>query len=375
MKVKVKTKLKLIALAVSAGVAMPGLASAVEVAGKALDIYGKAHLSLDAVSSKQANGSGGYDDVNNLSISSNSSRLGFKGEMPVGAVTGFYKIEAAITFDNGDGTSFSHRAAYAGVEDGFGSVLVGYRDTPLKDIRGMFDVFGDTVGDARNIFGSVSASNYADVRAKNAIMYTTPKMGGFAANVMYSTAWEGNDSNQNGQDNNNDSLESVNLIYKANKLVVGAAWQQQNYVDTTTTSPTFGDKNDTRTTTRAFGTYDFGQFQLGLMWEKMDDDSSAAQRRNAYGANFVINAGANGAVKFEYIVADDTDATSNSGATETAVGYDYKLDKHSSTYIMYSVVSNDTNATYLIGNGHDQKYTTAAGQDVSAVSVGYMISF
>ena len=42
---------------------------------------------------------------------------------------------------------------------------------------------------------------------------------------------------------------------------------------------------------------------------------------------------------------------------------------------MYSKVSNDANAAYVIGNGHDQKYTTATGQDVSAISVGYIYSF
>lgn len=365
-----KTKFTLVALAVSAGLAMPGLASAVEVAGKALDIYGKAHISLDSPSIKVDNGSGGYDTKSDATLSSNSSRLGFKGEAPIGSMTGFYKIEASITFDNGDGTSFSHRAAYAGLKDSFGSILLGYRDTALKDVRGMYDVFGDTVGDARDIFGSVDSSNLLDVRAKNAIMYTTPKMGGFEANLMYSTSWQGNTTGTGGADNNNNSLTSVNLKYKADKLVLAAAYQSQDYVDATT-----GDKIDTLSGTRLVGTYDFGAFRLGLMWENIDDDTLAALRRDAYGVNFVFKTGAKGAVKLEYNIADNTDAGNDTGATETAVGYSYKLDKHSSTYVMYSVISNDNNAQYIIGNGHDQKYTSAVGQDVSAISVGYEISF
>lgn len=390
-----KMKMKLVSLAVSAGLAMPGLASAVEVAGKALDIYGKAHVSLDAPSAKQDNGTGGYDNVNNVSMSSNSSRLGFMGELPVDSVTGFYKIEASITFDNGDGTSFSHRAAYAGIKDGFGSVLLGYRDTPLKDVRGMYDVFGDTVGDARDIFGTAQdysattlagsgpyAKNYIDVRAKNAIMYTTPKMKGFEANFMYSTAWEANSTNQEGQDNNNNSLYSINVKYKLDKLALAAAYQSQNYVSSTT-----GDKTYEQTTSRVVGTYDFGAFRVGLMYENMDNNGDnsavyAGQRRSAYGANFVFKAGANGAVKLEYNVADKSDiANANDGASETAIGYSYKLGKHSSTYVMYSTISNDNGnsgvngAGYFIGNGHDQKYWSAPGQDVSSFSVGYIVSF
>lgn len=364
-----KTKLTLVALAVSAGLALPGMAGAAEVAGKVLDIYGKAHVSLDAPSIKVDNGAGGYDTKSDLTMSSNSSRLGFKGEAPLGSVTGFYKIEASITFDNGDGTSFSHRAAYAGVKDGWGGLLLGYRDTPFKDVRGMYDVFGDTVGDARDIFGSVDAKNYVDVRAKNAIMYTTPKMGGFEANLMYSTSWQGN-TTAGGADNNNNALTAVNLKYKANKLVLAAAYQSQDYVDATT-----GDKLDTQSATRLVGTYDFGMFRLGLMWENMDDDTAAALRRDAYGANLVFKAGEKGAIKLEYNIADKTDAGDNTGATESAIAYSYKIDKHSSTYVAYSLISNDSNAQYIIGNGHDQKYTSAIGQDVSAFSVGYMISF
>ena len=88
-----------------------------------------------------------------------------------------------------------------------------------------------------------------------------------------------------------------------------------------------------------------------------------------------MKTGAAGKIKVQYIQAGDTKAVSNSGATEIAVGYDYKLDKVSSTYVAYSSVSNDTNAAYVMGNGHDQKYTTATGENVSALSAGYIIKF
>jgi len=356
---------KLIALAVSAGVTLPGLVNAAQVAGDALEIYGKAHVSLDSVSAKD----GSNNDVSNLSLSSNSSRLGFKGKAPVGSMTGFYKIEGSISFENSGG-AIDHRAAYAGVKGGFGSLLAGYRDTPYKDIRGKFDVFGDTVGDARNIIGSVG-SNLFDKRAKNALMYSTPKLSGLQANLMYSTAWEGDTTAQAGQDNNNDSLMSANILYKMDAITLAAGIEQQNHVDATT-----GDTTHKGTGTRLVGTYAMGNMRLGLIYENLDDDTDAnkALRRSAYGANFTFKTGG-GKVKLQYIKAGDNDATSDSGASEMAVGYDYKLDKNSKAYIAYSSVNNDTNASYLMGNGHDQKYTTASGENVSALSVGYIISF
>jgi predicted porin len=357
---------QLIALAVSAGVALPSFAQATEVTGKALEIYGKAHVSLDSVS--------GYDTAttkaSNLSLSSNSSRIGFKGEAPIGSFTGFYKVEGSVSFGNGDtSTGYDHRAAYAGIKGGMGSILAGYRDTALKDVRGKFDVFGDTVGDARNIIGSVQGSNYFDKRAKNAIMYSTPKTGGFQANLMYSTAWTGDATAQAGQDNNNESLSSVNLLYSADALSLAAAWEQQKFVDGTT-----GETNDKATATRLVGAYDMGSMRIGLIYENLDDDNSTALRRSAYGANIVFKVG-EGKVKLQYIKAGDTDAGSDTGATEVALGYDMKLAKNASAYVAYSKISNDANASYVMGNGHDQKYTTTAGQDVSAVSLGFIYSF
>ncbi len=367
-------KKKLIALAVSAGVALPGFANAVEVAGKALEIYGKAHISIDSVSAKEV---GTGDSISNLSMSSNSSRLGFKGEGALGSMTGFYKIEAALTFDNGDGShDFAHRAAYAGLKGSGGSLLVGYRDTPFKDVRGKFDLFGDTVGDARDIVGSVDDTNYTDQRSKNALMYSSPKMSGFQVNAMYSTAWQGDTSAQQGQDNNNNSLSAVNLLYSGGGLGIAAGLVQQNYVDTTATNPTFGDKIGKITGTRLVVTYGMGAMRFGLMYDKVkaEDNTGSSEDRTAYGANFKIKAG-DGDVKLQYVKADDVTGVDASGANQVSIGYGAKLAKNSTYYVMYSKLSNDTNASYLMGNGHDQKYTTDTGKDLSAFSVGFTYSF
>jgi predicted porin len=353
---------KLIALAVSAGLALPGFANAVEVAGKALDIYGKAHISVDSVSAKDTTGG----SVSNLSMSSNSSRLGFKGEGDIGSMTGFYKIEGDITFDNGDTSRLSHRAAYAGMKGTGGSLLLGYRDTPFKDVRGKFDLFGDTVGDARDIVGSYGGTNYTDQRAKNALMYTTPKMGGVQINAMYSTAWQSDTSAQQGQDNNNNSLTAVNLLYASNGLGIAAGVVEQNYVDGTT-----GDKTTKDTGTRLVVTYGMGSMRFGVMYDQVKIDTN---KRTAYGLNFKIKAGG-GDVKVQYVKAGDLDGTTATGANQVSIGYGAKLAKNSSYYVMYSKISNDDNVAYLMGNGHDQKYTTATGKDLSAFSVGYTYSF
>jgi len=281
-------------------------------------------------------------------------------------MTGFYKIEGDIKFADGDTSRLSHRAAYAGVKDGFGSFLLGYRDTPFKDVRGKFDLFGDTVGDARDLVGSIGDTNYTDQRAKNALMYSSPKMSGFQINAMYALAWQGDTTAQQGQDNNNNDLTAVNLLYSGGGLGIAAGVVTQNHVDATT-----GDKTYKDTGTRLVVTYGMGSMRFGAMYDEVKVDTT---KKTSYGLNFKIKAGS-GDVKVQYVKADDVDGTTATGANQVSVGYDGKLAKNSTYYVMYSKISNDANIAYAMGNGHDQKYTTATGQDLSAFSVGFTYSF
>lgn len=357
---------KVLALAVSASLAIPGLASAVEVSGKALEIYGQVHVSVDHVSGYEA----ANNKVSNLSVSSNSSRLGFKGEGDIGSMTGFYKIEGSISADHSGGV-IDHRAAYVGLMGTGGSLTVGYLDTIYKSIFGKFDIMGNSIGDSRNILGTTSSgSGHFDTRAKNSIIYSTPKVGGLQANFEYATAFQENTTGQAGQDNNNNDLTAVNVIYTADSLSLAAAWEQQKYPNAA------GDAVDHKLTgTRLFGGYKMGDIDARLIYEQLDDSAASpgVNKRNAYGAAFVYNMGP-GAVKLQYMKAA-TSSAGNDGANQVTVGYAYKLAKNASAYIMYDKVNNDTNAQYFIGAGHDQHYTTVAGKDVSAISVGYVFKF
>lgn len=359
-------KKKLIALAVSAGLAMPGLASAVEVAGKALQIYGQGHVSVDSATTYDKNGS----SVSKVNMSSNSSRLGFKGEGPVGGgLTGFYKIEDSISFVNGDAhhSALAHRAAIVGLKSGFGSLALGYQDTVYKDTFKKFDVMFNSVGDSRNILGE----GKFDVRSQNGIYYYSPKTGGFQVGLGYSTAWKGD--TYNSQNNNNESLTDAVLSYGANGMFVMAGYEQQKLVDSTT-----GDTNQTLTGDRLVGGYKTGPMDLRLVYEHVTNSGTAENKslnRNAYGAAFVYKVGGPGSVILQYMKAATSDV-GNDGANQITVGYAYKLAKNSKTYIMYDKVSNDAGANYGIGAGHDLSYKNAVnGKDVSAISVGYVYKF
>ncbi|MCW9032382.1 MAG: porin, partial [Gammaproteobacteria bacterium] len=119
---------KLVAVAVAAGLALPMVsAHAVEVAGKKLEVYGKFHLSVDSSDTD------GLVTTDGLSISSNSSRLGFKGELPAGDMKVVYQLESELFMDEAGG-KLANRNTYAGLKGNFGKVIVGNYDTPFKTV-------------------------------------------------------------------------------------------------------------------------------------------------------------------------------------------------------------------------------------------------
>ncbi|SDU03086.1 Outer membrane protein (porin) [Halopseudomonas salegens] len=197
-------KKKLLAVVIGAAAAMPMMASA------DVSIYGRVHMSLDHLD----NG----NDYKEVNVSSNSSRLGFRGSREVGDITAFFQIEQQIDFNEGT-SSFAGRDTFAGLRGGFGSVRLGQFDTPFKKARGPANLFGDQVGDMRNLtrFGNARF----DERTPNTFHYATPDMGGFGVNIAYSVH-EGKEA-IDGADG--DAL-STSLTYKQGPVDTALAYEK-----------------------------------------------------------------------------------------------------------------------------------------------------
>lgn len=155
------------ALAIGATFLTPALAMAADV-----KIYGRAHVSLDYLDDGK--------DYNEVGLSSNASRLGFKVEQDINAdLKAFAQIESQVNFasgsDDGESVDFSTRDTFVGVKGNFGQVKVGRFDSPFKAARGPVNFFGDQVGDLRNV---TRAYNHRfDERNPNTIEYKSPKLG------------------------------------------------------------------------------------------------------------------------------------------------------------------------------------------------------
>lgn len=338
---------KVLALAVAAALVAPATASAYEILGKQLEIYGKAHLSVDFVDN---------DTDSEVAVASNSSRLGFKGVTAINDnLNALYQIESKIVFDEG-GSNFASRNTFVGLGGAFGKVLVGNQDTPLKGVRGAFDLFGDTVGDARNIMDE------ANFRAKNSIQYVTPSMGGLSAKAMYATSYA-DDETAEGLEDNDFDLYSVSVGYKLQGLKLAAGYESANAATSDDEVQGF----------RLAGSYGMGPFVVGATYEQIEIGGAD---RDAYGVNAGYKMG-NAMLKAQYVMADEIDGIDDSDAAQMTIGIDYKLAKHTKVYGIYNVLDNGDAAEYRIKGGHDTDvYEVAApGDEISAFSVGVVHSF
>lgn len=338
---------KLIALCVAGACALPMAAHA------DVTVYGRIHMSVDAADN---------DTDANTNVSSNSSRLGVKGKTELKeGLTGLFQIESTVNVDK-SGSNLATRNSYVGLQGNWGALLTGYHDTPFKDIRGKyFDIFGDTVGDARGILGAIDDENVGNMRAKNMLMYRTNRVGGLQFNAMYSTSVK--DDQASGQDDNDTDLTSLSLTYEEGALKAGIAWEDYSAYDDSTPAVLVD-----FTGIRAGVRYALGDLTLGAIYEDIDD------ARSAYGLNAAYKVGSN-TFKAQYLMADDMDGLDDSGANMLSIGVDHTLAKTTNVYAMYTMVDNDDNAAYVIGGGHGQKWKVAAGDEVSAFSVGIVHKF
>lgn len=326
---------KIIAVAVAAGLTLPMVsAQAVEVVGKKLEIYGKLHLNY-----------GSYDELgtdnDNWRLTSNASRLGFKGEQKLDdGLIGTYKFESQIEVEDGT-TAFATRNTYVGLKGSFGEVRIGRHDSPLKMAQGKFDQFGDTKGDLKNA-GDEDGEN----RNKNSITYLG-KSGDLGFNVQIIPG-EGDGSTTTG-DGPADTI-SASVAYKSGPLYLALA--QDSYDNVASA--------EEDSLTRFVAAYKMSDMQFGLLYQtgvEAPDTKTASE--DWLGLSFNMKMSKNNKFKAQYIVVEDS-ASPSLDSTQLSVGIDHKLGKKGTLYAMYNALE-EKNAT--------------TQKDNSSVSVGYVLKF
>ncbi|MFV2059723.1 MAG: porin [Gammaproteobacteria bacterium] len=341
------------------GVMQPAIA--VEVAGKKLEVYGKAHLSIDSVDA---------DDpavtTDGLSVSSNSSRLGFKGELPAGALKFIFQYEQEVVIDE-SGSQLATRNTYAGIKGGFGKLFAGHYDTPYKTVASKWGLFGDTVGERRAILGAgYKSGNKLNVRAKNAIVYEFNNQN-LKLQLMHAVDPETKGASDGKYDNNDKSVTSVGLFYKIGNLWLAAS--QENWKKHS--------KMDNGDALRLAASYKFANvFKLGLLYESINSDTVDEWKRDATGINAKLNISKATDIRVQYLIVDSADNTTDTGATKIGLGLFHTLDKKAKVYLAYGATDNDANAKFqAVDGGHGDEVKTRNGGNPSALSIGLIYKF
>ncbi len=118
------------------------------------------------------------------------ARWGMRGSEDLGGgLSGVFTLEGGYSVDNGtlgQGGRLFGRQAWAGLQGGFGTVVLGRvatlsSGTGSFDMFGFVDPFGTGFGGLNLIFSSANA-----LRVDNAILWRSNKMGGFQVGAMHS---------------------------------------------------------------------------------------------------------------------------------------------------------------------------------------------
>ncbi len=326
-----------------------------------IDIYGTINLSADRVTSVANN-----ESVEDLTIASNSSNLGFKGKTELGYnLTAVWQLENGIDV-SGETGSISARNRFLGLSHQYGRLLMGIYDTPYKTLAKKMDIMPWSIADRRTMLGvSVLGPTSIDLRARNSVIYISPSFYGFEARLMQTT---GNDTNKAGDSN---SVTSTSLLYDNDSLYAGVSYEIQNGVNTDSTT---GRPIDT-TGIRIAGGYHSTSLSLNAIYEILQSDTNPEFDRPAYGGSISYKISDTTFKAQGFLVGDYQDQP-DSNASLFAFGVSQNMDKNTEIYILYAFNNNAARSrTALGGPAHGETYTPDFGENMQSSSLGIIYRF
>jgi predicted porin len=317
---------KLLTAAIAAALITPLAAQADE----GPTVYGVAHASVESWDVD-----GGAD---NWQVRSRQSVLGIKGSEDLGnGLKAIYKMEFQIDIaDNSTGATgnINSRNQYVGLAGGWGTFLLGRHDSPTKMMTISRDKFNTTIGDWNEVRASANAASPSDLRRDNAIMYISPAFNGLTVAAMV------NPGETNEDDGIDDGYRGIGAKYVNGPIYIGAGWEEIE---------TVGTNNDEQENWRIAGSYQFGDFNIGGLYEDQSDImAGGVAQQGIDGEIWQISASytfGNNVVKAMYQESEKDRAAGADIEEETwSIGLDHNLSKRTKVYAVYSDTEGDDNA-------------------------------
>lgn len=329
----------MIALAIASAVAAPAAFA------DAPTVYGKANLALESNAEGADTG---------FAVNSVASRFGVKGSTDLNTgLKAVYKYEFEVVPD--EKTSFNNRNQYVGLAGGFGTVLMGRHDTPVKMSQPK-DLFNDGIFD-NNAMTSVMA--HGEDRLSNVLAYVSPDLGGVKIIGAFVP-----DEGATGaaKDSSLTDTTSFAAIYGSKKkgLFLSAGVN------------TFGELKDaagvvtraSATFTRVSAQYTVNHLVANMMYQMYDGAGKE-------GTNITANIGygmGDFEPKLKYATNSEDKNSGNTGSV-WVLGLDYKLGKKTNAYIEYGSFDKEMGANSKVSAAKD---TT---QGISKYTIGLIHKF
>jgi predicted porin len=332
---------------------LAGVATAQELA---YQVYGYANVSTDM----QNNG-----DESEIFVSSNSSRVGFKGALDTDndLFTVIFQYESQADFNrNGNETAtWSSRNSYAGLKGNWGKLIWGNYDTPLKSLGRSIEFFPDRIGDARN---ATSFDGTWDRRENNMILYATPALGDM---IVVTGQFVPDQGMEDG------SLFSASAVYDRDQFMAGLAYEAHGKALEDAYDPADPDASESSAGIRFVAKYTGAKFGVAGLFQTISNafgvEENSAQTIGL-GANFLV--APTWELKAQYYMMDPNTDADDDGASQLTIGADYILSAQSRLYVAYATTMNEDNQNFFdpFHGGHGQAIPLADTSDPGSPDLG-----
>jgi predicted porin len=333
---------KLMALAVAGALAAPAAALAqTTIYGVFNAEYGFASQPNNAANNPRQDAEG---------FNSGASRFGLRGEEKMGGgLTTWYQCESDVGFlstSTSGGANICDRNSALGIKGGFGNFYVGNWDSPIKRASGVTRITNETgwLGSQHITLSSANGPANFSARHTQTFNYDTPNMGGFSANVQFTSLQATFNATANAVAEGR--VVGLGGQFATGPFAVVAAYEKR---DENRATGSLATSEDTAWLIGA--TYVFGPVKLGLTYTTMETQPTATTtvERTAWNVAADIKAGPQGTVRVGYALADDLEGTTkvaNSGAKQYQISYLHAFSKRTVGTIGYVKLDNDSAGTY-----------------------------
>jgi len=332
----------ILALAVAGVLIVPLTVQAANV-----EVYGKVRMSANMAD----NGAAAPAESSTLSVSSNGSRIGFKGSEDLGnGMTALFQAETDYSFD--DANTFTARDGYVGIQGSFGKLRAGRLSSAYKMSTASLDVWSDSPGDYNAIIRH-------DTRANNSIEYRSKTKDGLSFAAAYIASTVDDELPVSAANADQDGI-SVSATFSQDKITGSLAIEN---LGQGTGQP--DDKG-----TKIGVSYKLDNItQLNGVYEMIDDGvvdnstiyiSGTRKMNNKY------------TLKGAFATRDSTSGLSD-GATFLAIGVTHQYTRNVEVYALYAQVDNDAGSTLSLQKAMDGN--GVPNETASSVSVGINMNF